>query len=51
MGDLLNTRENIEKNEKLILAPFAAHSVDTLGRQHKEEEHPYRNFKSSRKNN
>lgn len=42
MADLLNTRENIEKNEKMILAPFAAHSVDSLGRRYDEKEHPYR---------
>jgi len=42
MADILNTRENIEKNEQLTLAPFAAHSIQSLGRQHPETEHPYR---------
>jgi dGTPase len=42
MAELLNTRENIEKNEELTLAPFAAHSKKSLGRQHPETEHPYR---------
>jgi dGTPase len=42
MFERQNTRENIEKNEKLTLAPYAAHSKDSLGRQHPEIEHPYR---------
>ncbi len=36
------TREEIEKREFDILAPFAMKSVESRGRCHKEKEHPYR---------
>ncbi|MBD3218230.1 MAG: deoxyguanosinetriphosphate triphosphohydrolase [candidate division Zixibacteria bacterium] len=42
MTERLNTRENIERVEEEILAPYAAHSKKSLGRQHPETEHPYR---------
>lgn len=36
------TRKDIEKREYEFLAPYAMKSADTMGRPHKEEEHPYR---------
>jgi dGTPase len=36
------TRKDIEKREFDLLAPYAMKSADTMGRLHKEEEHPYR---------
>jgi len=42
MTDLLNSRELIEQNEAQILASYAAFSKDSQGREHHEEEHPYR---------
>lgn len=35
-------RHDIEKLEKTSLVPYATHSGDSAGRQHKEKEHPYR---------
>jgi len=32
----------VYEREKSLLAPFAMHSIDTLGRKHPEAEHPYR---------
>ena len=32
----------IDERERLLLAPYAMHSVDTAGRVHLEPEHPYR---------
>ena len=32
----------IAQRERLILAPYAVHSVDSAGRKHREVEHPYR---------
>lgn len=37
-----NTRVSIEEREKHLLAPYAAHSADSLGRQHPEREHDMR---------
>ncbi len=37
-----NTRVSIEQREKHLLAPYAAHSADSLGRQHPEREHDMR---------
>ena len=37
-----NTRVSIEEREKHLLAPYAAHSADSLGRQHPEPEHDMR---------
>ena len=37
-----NTRVSIEEREKNLLAPFAAHSADSLGRKHPEPEHDMR---------
>ena len=37
-----NTRVSIEEREKHLLAPYAAHSADSLGRQHPEPEHNMR---------
>ena len=37
-----NTRVSIEEREKHLLAPYAAHSADSLGRQHPEPEHDIR---------
>ncbi|MHC4605489.1 MAG: deoxyguanosinetriphosphate triphosphohydrolase [Planctomycetota bacterium] len=36
------TREELEKREEAILAPYAAKSGRSLGRVHNEPEHPYR---------
>ena len=36
------TRIDIEKREHELLAPYAMKSSETMGRMHKEEEHPYR---------
>ena len=36
------TRKEIEKEESLILAPYASKSKNTRGRVHKEKEHDYR---------
>ncbi|MBL7156824.1 MAG: deoxyguanosinetriphosphate triphosphohydrolase [Candidatus Omnitrophica bacterium] len=36
------TRKEIEKEEYLILAPYATKSKETQGRVYKEKEHPYR---------
>lgn len=36
------TRKDIEKREFDLLAPYAMKSADSMGRPHKEEEHPYR---------
>ncbi len=36
------TREEIEKREYEMLAPYAMKSAETGGRQHEEKEHPYR---------
>ncbi|MFH1552099.1 MAG: deoxyguanosinetriphosphate triphosphohydrolase [Candidatus Omnitrophota bacterium] len=36
------TREELEKREYDLLAPYAMKSAETGGRQHKEKEHPYR---------
>ncbi|MGB2630555.1 MAG: deoxyguanosinetriphosphate triphosphohydrolase [Candidatus Omnitrophota bacterium] len=41
MGTIL-TREELEKREKEWLAPYAMKSAETGGREHKEQEHPYR---------
>jgi dGTPase len=38
----MKTREELERREAEILAPFAAHSGRSLGRRHPEGEHPYR---------
>lgn len=38
----LLTRQAIEKHESAILAPWAAHSTDSLGRVHAQQEHPLR---------
>lgn len=35
-------REDLEENERKSLAPYAVKSGETRGRQHEEEEHPYR---------
>jgi dGTPase len=35
-------RQDIEQLEKTSLAPYAMNSGESLGRQHKEKEHPYR---------
>lgn len=32
----------VDKRERLLLAPFAMHSIDSQGRVHQEAEHPYR---------
>ena len=37
-----NTRVSIEEREKHLLAPYAAHSADSLGRKHPEPEHDMR---------
>ena len=37
-----NTRVSIEEREKHLLAPYAAHSADSLGRKHLEPEHDMR---------
>ncbi len=37
-----NTRVSIEEREKALLAPYAAHSADSLGRKHPEPEHDMR---------
>lgn len=37
-----HTRVSIEEREKHLLAPYAAHSADSLGRQHSEPEHDMR---------
>ena len=45
LDNMLNsmlTRDQIEKREYEWLAPYAMKSAETGGRQHKEEEHPYR---------
>ena len=34
--------QTIAQREKLLLAPYAMHSVDSIGRKHAEPEHPYR---------
>lgn len=36
------TRAEIERHEQMILAPFAMHSADSLGREFRENEHEYR---------
>ncbi|MFC1548541.1 deoxyguanosinetriphosphate triphosphohydrolase [Candidatus Omnitrophota bacterium] len=36
------TREELEKREYDLLAPYAMKSAETAGRRHKEKEHPYR---------
>ncbi len=36
------TRQDIEREEELKLAPYAMKSKDSQGRKYKEEEHPYR---------
>lgn len=36
------TREDLEKREELILSPYAMKSAESMGREHSEEEHPYR---------
>ncbi|MFC1644091.1 hypothetical protein ACFL5C_02060 [Candidatus Omnitrophota bacterium] len=36
------TREELEKREYDLLAPYAMKSAETEGRQHEEKEHPYR---------
>ncbi len=36
------TRENLEAREHQTLAPYAAKSAESLGREHPEPEHPYR---------
>ncbi len=36
------TRRDIEKEENIVLAPYAARSGNTKGRAHEEKEHPYR---------
>lgn len=38
----MRTREQYEKLEKTMLAPYASLSGESLGREYKEEEHPYR---------
>ena len=38
----MQTRQDIEKLEKKILAPFAMKSADSWGRRYREEEHPSR---------
>jgi len=42
MVDYTNTREMIENNEELTLAPYAALSRNSRGREFHEDEHPYR---------
>jgi len=42
MPDFMITRQIIEENEQKILAPYAAHSSCSQGRQYPESEHPYR---------
>jgi len=37
-----NTRVSIEEREKHLLAPYAVHSADSLGRKHPEPEHDMR---------
>jgi dGTPase len=37
-----NGFEEVAKREAALLAPFAMHSVDSAGRQHAEQAHPYR---------
>ena len=37
-----NNRVSIEEREKYLLAPYAAHSADSLGRRHPEPEHDMR---------
>jgi len=39
---MINYRDQVEKLEQQVLAPFATKSKDSRGRQYKEEEHPYR---------
>ncbi len=39
---LVNTREEIERNEAQTLAPFAALSRDSQGRKFPEDDHPFR---------
>ncbi len=36
------TRQELERREELVLAPYAMHSSQTRGRVYPEEEHPYR---------
>lgn len=38
----MRKREDLEKIEAMVLAPFAAKSGESQGRSHPEEEHPYR---------
>ncbi len=38
----MRTREEFEKLEKQVLAPFASLSGESLGREYSEEEHPFR---------
>lgn len=42
--NLILTRKELEKREHEWLAPYAMKSSDTLGRVHKENEHPYRSI-------
>jgi len=35
-------RHHLETRERKVLAPYAAHSADSLGREHPEPEHPHR---------
>ncbi len=42
MSNNILTREEIEKREYELLAPYAMKSAETGGRQHEEKEHPYR---------
>ena len=39
---MFKTREQIEADERMLLAPQAVHSFETLGRKHRETRHPYR---------
>jgi dGTPase len=42
MDEESNDVEEFAKREAVLLAPFAMHSVDSAGRQHAEQAHPYR---------
>ena len=42
MNSDVTTPKPLAEREQLILAPYAAHSADTLGRVHPETPHPYR---------
>jgi len=39
---VLDSREAIERREAAILAPYAAHSAQSLGRMYQQAEHPFR---------